>query len=130
MLAMSSINSISVIISLQKTKPMPSRLDYRFFNFCATCNLKFSNKKRLWNIKDSDSLITWPSVNLLNLYWFHVKIAVFKPIHFSAGAINPIANRRIFWRMSHFVRDLSYEYGQMLFISKQIRLIWNIEDKH
>jgi DNA-directed RNA polymerase subunit RPC12/RpoP len=23
---------------------MPSRLDYRIFNFCATCNLKFSKE--------------------------------------------------------------------------------------
>ena len=40
----SGSNSATVAL-LQKTKPMPSRLDYRIFNFCATCNLKFSNKK-------------------------------------------------------------------------------------
>lgn len=53
----SGSNSATVTL-LQKTKPMPSRLDYRIFNFCATCNLKFLKQERLWNTKDSDSLIT------------------------------------------------------------------------
>jgi DNA-directed RNA polymerase subunit RPC12/RpoP len=44
MLTMSSVNNIAAITLLQKTKPMPSRLDYRIFNFCATCNLKFSKE--------------------------------------------------------------------------------------
>jgi DNA-directed RNA polymerase subunit RPC12/RpoP len=39
----SSSNSATVTV-VQKTKPMPSRLDYRIFNFCATCNLKFSKE--------------------------------------------------------------------------------------
>ena len=43
MLTMSSVNNIAKTL-LQKTKPMPSRLDYRIFNFCATCNLKFSKE--------------------------------------------------------------------------------------
>jgi hypothetical protein len=38
-----SSNSATVIL-LRKTKPMPSRLDYRIFNFCATCNLKFTKE--------------------------------------------------------------------------------------
>jgi DNA-directed RNA polymerase subunit RPC12/RpoP len=36
--------SASITTLLSKTKPMPSRLDYRIFNFCATCNLKFSKE--------------------------------------------------------------------------------------
>ena len=39
----SGSNSATVTL-LQKTKPIPSRLDYRIFNFCATCNLKFSKE--------------------------------------------------------------------------------------
>jgi DNA-directed RNA polymerase subunit RPC12/RpoP len=34
----------NTVTLLSKTKPMPSRLDYRIFNFCATCNLKFSKE--------------------------------------------------------------------------------------
>ena len=37
-------NSAEIITLLPKTKPMLSRLDYRVFNFCATCNLKLSKE--------------------------------------------------------------------------------------
>jgi hypothetical protein len=40
-------------------------------------------------------------------------IATFKPIHFSAGAINPIATEEYFQVWTTYVRELSYEYGQM-----------------
>jgi DNA-directed RNA polymerase subunit RPC12/RpoP len=39
----SGSNSATVTL-LQKIKSVPSRLDYRIFNFCATCNLKFSKE--------------------------------------------------------------------------------------
>jgi DNA-directed RNA polymerase subunit RPC12/RpoP len=38
-------NNTAVITTLlSKAKPIPSRLDYRIFNFCATCNLKFTKE--------------------------------------------------------------------------------------
>jgi DNA-directed RNA polymerase subunit RPC12/RpoP len=37
-------NSTAMTTFLSKTKPMPARLDYRIFNYCATCNLKFSKE--------------------------------------------------------------------------------------
>ena len=37
-------NSTAIATLLSKIKPMPSRLDYRVFNFCATCNLKFTKE--------------------------------------------------------------------------------------
>ena len=38
-------NNTAVITTLlSTTKPIPSRLDYRIFNFCATCNLKFTKE--------------------------------------------------------------------------------------
>ncbi|HEY9387755.1 MAG TPA: hypothetical protein VIP70_12000 [Nitrososphaeraceae archaeon] len=37
-------NSTAITTFLSKTKPMPARLDYRIFNYCATCNLKFSKE--------------------------------------------------------------------------------------
>ena len=41
----SSSNSATVtLLQKPKPKPKPSRLDYRIFNFCATCNLKFSKE--------------------------------------------------------------------------------------
>jgi DNA-directed RNA polymerase subunit RPC12/RpoP len=43
----SGSNSATVTLlqkSKPKPKPKPSRLDYRIFNFCATCNLKFSKE--------------------------------------------------------------------------------------
>jgi DNA-directed RNA polymerase subunit RPC12/RpoP len=41
----SGSNSATVtLLQKPKPKPKPSRLDYRIFNFCATCNLKFSKE--------------------------------------------------------------------------------------
>jgi DNA-directed RNA polymerase subunit RPC12/RpoP len=37
-------NIIAITTLLPEAKPIPSRLDYRIFNFCATCNLKFSKE--------------------------------------------------------------------------------------
>jgi DNA-directed RNA polymerase subunit RPC12/RpoP len=37
-------NNAAITTLLAEAKPMPSRLDYRIFNFCATCNLKFSKE--------------------------------------------------------------------------------------
>jgi DNA-directed RNA polymerase subunit RPC12/RpoP len=37
-------NSTAITTFLSKTKPIPARLDYRIFNYCATCNLKFSKE--------------------------------------------------------------------------------------
>jgi DNA-directed RNA polymerase subunit RPC12/RpoP len=41
---LSTNNSTAITTFLSKTKPMPARLDYRIFNYCATCNLKFSKE--------------------------------------------------------------------------------------
>ena len=37
-------NNAAITTLLPEAKPTPSRLDYRIFNFCATCNLKFSKE--------------------------------------------------------------------------------------
>ena len=37
-------NNAAIITLLPEAKLTPSRLDYRIFNFCATCNLKFSKE--------------------------------------------------------------------------------------
>jgi DNA-directed RNA polymerase subunit RPC12/RpoP len=37
-------DSTAITTFLSKTKPIPARLDYRIFNYCATCNLKFSKE--------------------------------------------------------------------------------------
>jgi hypothetical protein len=37
-------NSAATTILLSKAKPIPCRLDYRIFNFCITCNLKFTKE--------------------------------------------------------------------------------------
>jgi DNA-directed RNA polymerase subunit RPC12/RpoP len=37
-------DSAATTILLSKAKPRPCRPDYRVFNFCATCNLKFTKE--------------------------------------------------------------------------------------
>jgi DNA-directed RNA polymerase subunit RPC12/RpoP len=37
-------SATTTTIFLSKAKPIPCRLDYRVFNFCATCNLKFTKE--------------------------------------------------------------------------------------
>jgi hypothetical protein len=44
MKAINPHNNAAITTLLPEAKPMPSRLDYRIFNFCATCNLKFSKE--------------------------------------------------------------------------------------
>jgi hypothetical protein len=44
MLTMSSVNNVSGTTLLRKARPISYRLDYRIFNFCATCNLKLSKE--------------------------------------------------------------------------------------
>ena len=59
-------NNAAITTPLPEAKPMPSRLDYRIFNFCAVCNLKFSKEVyRCPECKQKVRLKPWHRSNIM-----------------------------------------------------------------
>jgi len=48
-------NIVSSIIKEDQLKPIPSRIDYNFFNYCSTCELKYS--KAVLRCKDCNQKV-------------------------------------------------------------------------
>ncbi len=50
-----SSNLKNSIIAVDQSKPIPSRIDYNFFNYCSTCELKYP--KQVLRCKDCNQKV-------------------------------------------------------------------------